>query len=177
MTPPSVGTWKASFQLGGPGGFLGQPFDAGAGAAEMGLPDGRGRARDFQNGSIYWTPQTGAFEIHGLIRVHWAQLGGVRSILRYPVTDELGTPDGRGRFNHFEGGSIYWTPQTGAHEIHGAIRDKWASMGWERSFLGYPVSDELGVPGSNQRISRFEHGEIRWTPDGGAQAIRSQALD
>ena len=64
----------------------------------------------------------------------------------FPVTDELGTPDGRGRFNHFEGGSIYWTPQTHAHEVHGAIRDKWASMGWERSRLGYPIGDEKGPP-------------------------------
>ena len=55
--------------------------------------------------------------------------------LGYPVTDESGTPDHVGRFNHFEGGSIYWTPQTGAHEVHGAIRALWASLGWERSGL------------------------------------------
>jgi uncharacterized protein with LGFP repeats len=159
-------------QLGGPGGFLGQPVDAGAGSGEMGLPDRRGVARDFQNGSIYWTQQTGAHEVHGRIRDHWARLGGTRSFLRYPLTDETGTPDGRGRFNHFEGGSVYWTPQTDAHEVHGAIRDKWASMGWERSFLGYPVSDELGVPGSNERISRFQGGDIRWTPERGAIVAR-----
>jgi uncharacterized protein with LGFP repeats len=46
-----------------------------------------------------------------------------------PLTDESPTPDGIGRFNHFQGGSIYWTPGIGAHEVHGAIRDKWASMG------------------------------------------------
>src|SRR5947208_1744941 len=129
-------------QLGGRGGWLGAPVDEGAGGSEMDTADGRGRVRDFANGSIYWTPQHGAFEVHGEIRVKWAQLGGVRSFLGYPVTDELGTPDGRGRFNHFEGGSIYWAPETGAHEVHGAIRDKWASIGWERSRLGYPISDE-----------------------------------
>ena len=47
-----------------------------------------------------------------------------RGFLHYPVTDETGTPDGVGRFNHFEGGSIYWTPGTGAKEVHGAIRDQ-----------------------------------------------------
>jgi uncharacterized protein with LGFP repeats len=90
--------------------FLGNPVDEGAGSAEMDLGDGRGRARDYQNGSIYWTPQTGAHEVHGAIRVKWAQLGGHRSFLGYPVTDETGTPDGRGRFNHFEHGSIYCRP-------------------------------------------------------------------
>ena len=74
--------------------FLGNPVDEGAGNAEMDLGDGRGRARDYQNGSIYWTPQTGAHEVHGAIRVKWAQLGGHRGFLGYPTTDETGTPDG-----------------------------------------------------------------------------------
>jgi len=148
--------------------FLGNPIDEGAGSAEMDMGDGRGRARDYENGSVYWTPQTGAHEVHGAIRVKWAQLGGHRSFLGYPVTDETGTPDGRGRFNHFEHGSVYWTPQTGAHEVHGAIRDLSAHMGWETSKLGYPVSDEMNMPGG--RLSRFEGGHIDWTPAGGPKA-------
>ncbi len=88
-------------------------------------------------------------------------------MLGFPTTDELPTPDTRGRFNHFQTGSIYWTPQTGAHEVHGLIRDKWASMGWERSFLGYPVSDEK--PHDHGRVSNFEHGRIIWTPESGIQ--------
>lgn len=154
--------------------FLGNPVDEGAGSAEMDLGDGRGRARDYQNGSVYWTPQTGAHEVHGDIRVKWAQLGGHRGFLGYPATDETGTPDGRGRFNHFENGSIYWTPQRGAHEVHGAIRDLWARMGWERSKLRYPVSDEMGMPGG--RLSRFEGGEVRWTPADGPHAILSSGF-
>jgi uncharacterized protein with LGFP repeats len=56
-------------------------------------------------------------------------MGWERSFLGYPVTDETGTPDGIGRFNHFSNAaSIYWTPSTGAWSIHGAIRDKWASL-------------------------------------------------
>jgi uncharacterized protein with LGFP repeats len=158
-------------QLGGPGGFLGAPVDEGAGDAEMNTADNRGRVRDYAGGSIYWTPQTGAHEVHGMIRVKWAQLGGVRSFLGYPLRDETGTPDGRGRFNHFEHGSIYWTPETDAHEVHGAIRDKWESMGWERSFLGYPTSDEKSAPG-NARVSNFEGGDIVWTQEKGADARR-----
>jgi uncharacterized protein with LGFP repeats len=153
--------------LGGPGGFLGHPVDEGAGDQEMDTSDGRGRVRDFQGGSIYWTPQTGAHEVHGAIRVKWAQLGGVRSFVGFPLTDETGTPDGRGRFNHFEGASLYWTPETGAHEVHGAIRDTWARMGWERSRLGYPVSDERPTPDGRGRFSTFQGGAIFWTPEGG----------
>lgn len=86
----------------------------------------------------------GAFEVHGDILRKYLALGAEASILGYPRTDETGTPDGVGRFNHFQGGSIYWTPSTSAHEVHGLIRDLWASQGWERNVqLGYPVSDEL----------------------------------
>jgi uncharacterized protein with LGFP repeats len=88
---------------------------------------------------------------------------------------EMDERDGRGRSRDYENGSIFWTPQTGAHEVHGAIRDLWASMGWERSKLRYPVSDEMNMPGG--RLSRFEGGEIRWTPTGGAKAIFSVRFD
>src|ERR671933_143954 len=104
-------------ELGGPNGFLGRPFDAGAGSGEMATANGRGRFRDFERGTIVWSPETGAHEVHGRIRDKWAQLRGEGGFLGFPLTDETGTPDGRGRFNHFQGGSIYWTPETDAHEV------------------------------------------------------------
>ena len=109
-------------------------------------------------------PQTGAHEVHGAIRGLWAQLGWERSFLGYPLTNETATPDGTGRFNHFQGGSIYWTPATGAHEVHGAIRGLWAQLGWERSFLGYPTTDETTTPDGVGRFNHFQGGSIYWTP-------------
>jgi hypothetical protein len=103
------------------------------------------------------------FEVHGEIRNHWMATGGINGFLGLPQTDETGTPDGVGRFNHFNGGSIYWTPATGAHDVRGLIRDKWASMGWERG-LGYPITDELGSPDGVGRYSHFQNGVIYWTP-------------
>jgi hypothetical protein len=83
-------------------------------------------------------------EVHGAILATSQELGAESSFLGYPVIDESGTPDGIGRFNHFQAGSIYWTPATGAHEVHGLIRDYWSAHGWERNAaLGYPISDEL----------------------------------
>src|SRR5215212_9288685 len=160
-------------QLGGPAGFLGRPADAGAGSGEMDTPDRRGRCRDFEHGSIYWSQQTKAHEVHGDIRVKWARLGGERGFLGFPVTDETGTPNGRGRFNHFEHGSIYWTPATGAHEVHGAIRDKWASLGWELGPLGYPITDETPTPDGVGRYNHFQRGSIYWTPPTGAPEVQA----
>lgn len=158
-------------QLGGPGGFLGRPFDAGAGSEELPNRSGRGTFRDFEHGTIIWSPETGAHEVHGDIRVKWARLGGEDGFLGFPLTDETGTPDGIGRYNHFEGGSIYWTPNTGAHEVHGAIRDKWASLGWETGRLRYPTSDEREGPNGHGRISQFQGGAIHWTPEKGAEVM------
>jgi hypothetical protein len=103
-----------------------------------------GRYNHFQRGSIYWHPSTGAREVHGAIRAKYLELGAEASFLGYPRTDETATPDGIGRFNHFQAGSIYWTARTSAHEVHGLIRELWAQQGWERNpQLGYPISDEV----------------------------------
>jgi hypothetical protein len=113
--------------------------------------------------SIYWSPKTGAHEIHGGIRAKWAALGWEKGPLGYPTTDERITPDQVGRYTHFTGSggaSIYWSPKTGAHEVHGAIRAKWAALGWEKGRLGYPVTDEFAVPGG--RESDFRGGRLVW---------------
>jgi hypothetical protein len=138
---------------------------------------GGGMAEDFRGGSIYWSPTTGPHAMRGAIVDHYKALGGPGSVLGYPTTDETVTPDGIGRFNHFNGGtggSIYWTPTTGAQAIVGAIRQHWAALGWELGPLGYPTTDETGTPDG---IGRFNHfnggsgGSIYWTPTTGAQAI------
>ncbi|HEX8538822.1 MAG TPA: N-acetylmuramoyl-L-alanine amidase, partial [Cystobacter sp.] len=157
--------------LGGAGGVLG-----GCVTSELPTPDGRGRYNHFQRGSIYWTPETGAWEVHDLIRDKWSALGWERSVLGYPLTNETATPDGRGRYNHFEQGSIYWTPETGAHEVHHLIREKWAALGWETG-LGYPTTDELTTPDTVGRYNHFQTGSIYWTPTTGAHEVRGLIRD
>ena len=96
----------------------------------------------------------------GAIDAKYRSLGGCGSILGAPLTEELATPDRVGRYNVFQNGSIYWTPRTGAHEVHGRIRDAWRDKGWEAGALGYPTSDELDVPEGKK--NEFEHGRIVW---------------
>jgi len=122
--------------------------------------DGVGRYNDFQNGSIYWTPTVGAQSIQGAIKAKWAQDQWETGFLGYPLTDERTTPDGIGRYNDLQGGSLYWTPATGAHSVQGVIRDSWVAQGWERGPLGYPTSDEYTVPGGRQ--SDFQGGTLFW---------------
>ncbi len=96
------------------------------------------RVVHFDGADLFWSSSTGVHEMHGAIRDHW----NANSFLGIPITDETGTPDGIGRFNRFQNGMIYWTPATGAHAVHGAILDRWSNLGYEQSYLGYPVSDE-----------------------------------
>jgi len=130
----------------------------------------------FQRGSIYWSPASGAHEILGAIRDAWAALGYEQGRLGYPVTDELGTPNQDGAYNHFQGGSLYWSPPTGAHLVTGAIQDAWAAQGWERSALGYPTSDEAATASRTGAFNRFQHGAIYWSPGTGAHAMTAPIL-
>lgn len=157
--------------LGGAGGPLGAPT-----GNEADAPHG-GRCQQFRGGMICWHPEIGeAFGVWGLIHAKWASIG--RTEFGYPITDERVASDGRGRYNHFRGmqypgrpeASIFWTPQTGAHAIYGAIRDAWAQQGWERGPLGYPTSDEH-QDGKYRRVN-FERGYIRWAADTGIEIGR-----
>ncbi len=153
-------------ELGGAAGFLGSPT-----TAVLPAPDGIGRFQYYRGGAIYWTAITGAHEVHGANLEKWRSMGWERSPLGYPVTDEFGMPDGVGRASHFQGGAIYWTPATGAHEVHGAIIGTWRSTGWERGPLGYPVTDEFGMPDGVGRAGFFQGGAIYWTPPTGAHEV------
>ena len=92
----------------------------------------------------------------------YAQLGGAAGFLGQPTIAETSTPDGVGRYRHYEGGSIYWHPRTGAHEVHGLIRQRWAELNWEQGYLGYPITDEINTVDGGGRVSRFEGGELIW---------------
>lgn len=125
-----------------------------------------GRYNIFQGGAITWkqgAPE--AFETHGAIRSKFGQTGWESGILGFPTTDETKTPDGMGRFNHFERGSIYWKPTISAHEVHGLIHTCWANNDWEKNpDLGYPISDELPThSGAANRFCDFENGVVHWT--------------
>lgn len=118
-------------------------------------------------GAIYWTPEYGSWSIFGTVYKKYIALGGPSGPLGYPTTDEVKHTDNIGRYNHFrhrgqtsDTASIYWTSTTAkAWSIRGTIREKWISLGAEKSFLGYPQSDEFDVYGGPRED--FSGGYIR----------------
>lgn len=133
--------------------FLGAPT-----SDEFKTPNKNGAGQHFEGGSIYWSPNTGAHEVHGAIKDKWAALGWENSFLGFPKTDETATPDGFGRFNFFEGGAIYYHPHLGTYAIPNMIIETWKKEGWEKGKLGYPISDEIIK--NNNSVQLFEFGAV-----------------
>jgi stage II sporulation protein D len=151
--------------LGGANGPLGA-----ATTAELTTPDGRAAYQHFAGGSIYASPATGAHDVRGAIRAKWAALGWETG-MGLPTSGDSRTPNGAGYYTHFQGGSIYWSPATGAQAVRGAIREKWASMGWENG-LGFPATSDTRTPNGAGYYTHFQNGSIYWSPATGAQAVR-----
>ncbi|MGW0395006.1 LGFP repeat-containing protein [Streptomyces sp. NPDC003042] len=146
--------------LGGPGGPLGWPVRAEEDAS-LG-----GRFQGFQNGIVIWRPDV-AHAIYGdILGKFWATDAERR--WGFPTMDEAEgaqSPGGsRGRYQFFERGLFLWSPQTGAHVVHGAIYDAFHAAGHER-VLGYAVTDETDEAGG--KAQQFQNGTIHWHPDRG----------
>ena len=71
------------------------------------------------------------------IEQKYEQLGGATGFLGQPVGAEKPAANG-GKYREYKGGSIYWHPSTGAHELHGDILKKYKLLGADKCFLGYP---------------------------------------
>jgi uncharacterized protein with LGFP repeats len=126
-----------------------------------------GRASQFQGANIYYSGATGTHETHGLILSKYLSLGGAGSFLRLPLSDEVAVTGGRA--SQFQGGTIYYSGATGAHEVHGAILSTFLRLGGTGSRLGLPTSDEHSVTGG--RRSNFQHGTLTWNATTGAVTI------
>lgn len=101
----------------------------------------------------------------------YASLGGQGGFLGAAKGPETTAPDGKGRYRFYKYGAIYWHPDTHAHEIHGAIGNKWHSLKSERSVLGYPATDESTCPDKVGRYNHFQNGSIYWKPSTSAHEV------
>ncbi|MCW2620632.1 MAG: repeat protein [Frankiales bacterium] len=149
---------QAYARSGGPAGFLGLPVSEESDVLT-------GRFTVFQFGRIYWTPATGAHEVHGLILQKYLAMSGPAGPLGFPRVDESGAPGGR--FTSFQFGIVTWASRLGAQEIHGDIAGKYLAMGGPAGVLGLALSDELAVPGG--RANTFQGGVVTWSPQLGAR--------
>ncbi|WP_328856022.1 alpha/beta hydrolase-fold protein [Williamsia herbipolensis] len=141
---------------------------------EYGVPGGR--AQDFRGGRVIWSASTGAHVVAGAIGGAYVAADGPGGYLGFPVSDELGTPDRKGRLNKFQRGYVYWTQATGAHPVTGAILADWGKSGYERGPLGYPTGDEVDTPNDKGRVQGFQIGAYYWTAATGAHSVQGEII-
>lgn len=107
---------------------------------------GAGFVQNFRDGAIYFTPDTGARIMHGAILDRYRQLGGPDSDLGFPNIDEgpgRVSPESRNStFSAADNPVIFWTPETGAQVVRGAMNAAWDRLGGSSGVLGVPTGDE-----------------------------------
>ncbi|WP_229748599.1 S8 family serine peptidase [Arthrobacter liuii] len=97
-----------------------------------------------------------------------AKAASLNGALGAATTGEVNGLKDNGAYQCFEHGCILYSPASGAHVSAGAIRDLWASTGFEGGVLGYPTTDE--VPGLRDGgvYQNYQGGAIIWSPATGA---------
>ena len=95
----------------------------------------------------------------GAILNRWETDGGRANPLGMPTSPEA-TGAGATRYATFERGAMYWSPQTGAQPLTGAIYEAWASLGYELGALGLPTSGEIAEP--QWIVQNFAHGTLNF---------------
>ena len=142
---------------GGPAGPLG-PKDGGV------YPAGDGFGQNFAGGKIFYTPETGAHIMTGAILEKYESLGGpADSDLGFPTIDEgpgLAANSRNVLFSAPDNPVIFWTPDTGARVVRGAVNSAWDALGGSSGVLGVPTDDE--TTDGDVVSQSFTGGEISW---------------
>lgn len=146
-------------------------------AVICGIKDG-GCFQNYQGGSIMWSPNTGAQPMFwGAIRTLWQQGGFENGALGYPTSPQSCGLKDAGCFQNFQGGTVMWSPATGAQSLSfQPIRDVWAIKGYESGKLGYPTSNTTCELAGGGCFQNFQAGTIMWSPRSGAFALQEPIL-
>ena len=127
-------------------------------------PVGGGFGQNYAGGKILFTPGTGAHPMAGAILQKYDSLGGAADgDLGFPTIDEGAgkAPGSRNTtFSAADKPVIFWTPDTGAHVVRGAINAAWDKLGGSAGVLGVPTEDEVFK--GDLVSQKFTAGELTW---------------
>jgi uncharacterized protein with LGFP repeats len=151
---------------------INRAYDAGGGATgPLGpndgdvYPIGAGFGQNYAGGKIFFTSDTGAHIMGGAILQKYESLGGpADGDLGFPTIDEgpgKVSPDSRNTtFSAADKPVIFWTPDTGAHVVRGALNAAWDKLGGSAGALGVPAEDEIFK--GDIVSQKFTGGEVSW---------------
>lgn len=106
---------------------------------------------------------------YGAIGAKWRE----NQWLGSPQTAEADDTGGTGsRFQRFEKGAVFWSPDTGAVIVTGAIRDTYLQDASVRAAIGLPTTGEFRSTDGNGAYQYFQKGQMHWSAGSGAHATR-----
>lgn len=157
---PATGYWESMGDLRGRWAQLDYENSA------LGYPVGsiyrtskNGYYQQYQNGYLVGSSATGWWEsMTGPIRDRWEALKFQDGLLGFPIGAQICGIRDNGCYQRYQGGYIVGSSATGYWESYGLIRNKWGSMGYEESVLGYPTGAINCT--SNNCTQTYEHGTI-----------------
>ncbi|MET1156389.1 GH25 family lysozyme [Arthrobacter sp.] len=137
-----------------------------------GLKDG-GCFQNYQGGAVMWSPGTGAaLSPIGVLRDFWAQQRFENGTLGYPTSDPYCGLKGGGCFQNYQGGTVVWSPATGAQTVTpGPVQQVWQRTGFENGTLGYPTGQQQCDATATRCTQTFQGGTAAWSSTGGGWAI------
>jgi uncharacterized protein with LGFP repeats len=140
-----------------------------------GLRDG-GCLQRFEKGTLYSSASTAARAVTGPTADGWARQGWEGGALGYPVSDTTcGLADG-GCYQHFQGGTVMYSPASGSWAVAGVLRDGWFRAGSEGGVLGYPAGAQFCGLRDGGCLQQFAGGAVYWSPASGAHPVRAGAI-
>ncbi len=132
--------------------------------SNLGLPTGQivcsvdradACSQPFENGAMYYSAKTGAYENFGDVSARYIKMGAIKSALGLPNGPIVCSAERADACRQsYENGSIFYSAKTGAWETYGDIFDEYKKLGLIRSKLGLP----RGAITNN--VQNFEHGRI-----------------
>lgn len=148
------------------------PYQPNAAALAAGYGTGNGCSsygnRNFYNYFTDWFGST-QWRLGAAITTAYEALGGTGGFLGNPLRPTTCGLVGGGCYRDYAGGSIYWTPATGAWALSGKVREVWNSLDYERGY-GYPLRAQVcGLP-ENGCYQDFQYGVI-YTSSHGAYGL------
>lgn len=107
-------------------------------------------------------------KLEGPVADAFNKLGGQA---RLGLPTALPVTVGAGTVQAFANGTIFSTPDTGAHLVQGEILKVYTENGGAEGKLGFPTSDEAQTGGGPKSadggwVSEFQHGTITWLNQG-----------
>ncbi|MCO4263776.1 lysozyme M1 [Pseudarthrobacter sp. MDT3-26] len=132
--------------------------------------------QSFVGGVVAWTGASGAWPIFMGMADSWKSARSQSVPIGFPIGTEVCGIRGGGCFQLFQGGTLLFSPATGAFPVTGRTLDYWQKTGFENGSLGYPTSFAVCNLPDSGCLQSFEHGTVTYSAATSIQTVTAGAM-